>query len=94
MDYGLPKDIWAYKLILVWKAFGFFHMWHMLDLVLGKHFHTNFKSRADFYLVYGRYKTNIDALPISLIDSNVSLRWKQRKNKELGHVLCPVAFSR
>jgi hypothetical protein len=29
--------------------------------------------------------TNIDALPNSLMDSNVSLNWKQQKNKELGH---------
>jgi hypothetical protein len=27
-----------------------------------------------------------DALPSSLIDSNVILRWKQRKVQELGHV--------
>jgi len=26
-----------------------------------------------------------DALPSSLIDSNVSLKWKQQKGKELGH---------
>jgi hypothetical protein len=26
-----------------------------------------------------------DALPTPFIDSNVSLKWKQRKNKELGH---------
>jgi hypothetical protein len=30
-------------------------------------------------------KTHNDALPSSLIDSNVSLRWKQWKSKELGH---------
>jgi hypothetical protein len=27
-----------------------------------------------------------DGLPSSWIDSNVSLRWKQRKSQELGHV--------
>jgi hypothetical protein len=27
-----------------------------------------------------------DALPTPFIDSNVNLRWKQRKSKELGHV--------
>jgi len=26
-----------------------------------------------------------DALPSSLVDSNVSLNWKQRKSQELGH---------
>jgi hypothetical protein len=26
-----------------------------------------------------------DALPSSLIDSNASLKWKQRKSKESGH---------
>jgi hypothetical protein len=26
-----------------------------------------------------------DVLPSSLIDSNMSLKWKQQKNKELGH---------
>jgi hypothetical protein len=31
-------------------------------------------------------KLVIDALPSSLIDSNVNLRSKQRKDKELGHV--------
>ncbi len=30
--------------------------------------------------------TLLDVLPTSFIDSNVSLRWKQRKSKELGHV--------
>jgi hypothetical protein len=34
-------------------------MWQVLDLVIGKHFHTNFKSQADFFLVYGGYKINI-----------------------------------
>jgi hypothetical protein len=28
-----------------------------------------------------------DMLPSSLIDANVSLKWKQRKSKELGHAL-------
>jgi hypothetical protein len=32
-----------------------------------------------------------DALPSSLIDSNVSLRWKQRKSKELGYI--PLAHN-
>jgi hypothetical protein len=27
-----------------------------------------------------------DAFPTPFIDSNVSIRWEQRKNKELGHV--------
>jgi hypothetical protein len=36
--------------------------------------------------------TNIDALPSFLIDSNVSLRWKQWKDKELGHVPWLVAL--
>ncbi len=30
-------------------------------------------------------KEVIDALPTSFIDSNVSLRWKQQKSKELRH---------
>jgi hypothetical protein len=33
----------------------------------------------NFYYIY-------DVLPSSLIDSNVSLKWKQQKDKELGHV--------
>jgi hypothetical protein len=28
----------------------------------------------------------VDAIPSSLIHSNVNLRWKQWKSKELGHV--------
>jgi hypothetical protein len=27
-----------------------------------------------------------NTLPSSLIDSNVNIKWKQRKSKELGHV--------
>jgi hypothetical protein len=34
----------------------------------------------------------IDTLPSSLIDSNASLKWKQRKNKELGHASWFVAL--
>jgi hypothetical protein len=33
-----------------------------------------------------------DMLPSSLIDSNVSFKWKQWKNKELGHILWLVAL--
>jgi hypothetical protein len=33
-----------------------------------------------------------DTLPSSLLDSNVSLKWKHRKNKELGHALWLVAL--
>jgi hypothetical protein len=37
-------------------------------------------------------KIIIDMLPTSFIDSNVSLKKKQRKNKELGHVPWLVAL--
>ncbi len=35
-----------------------------------------------------------DALPSSLMDSNVSLNWKQRKSKESGHAPWLVALWR
>jgi hypothetical protein len=31
-------------------------------------------------------KNSSDALPSSLINSNMNLRWKQQENKKLGHV--------
>jgi hypothetical protein len=37
------------------------------------------------WLVLARFDCIGNALPSSLIDSNVSLRWKQQKSKELGH---------
>jgi hypothetical protein len=37
-------------------------------------------------------KPTSDALPSSLMDSNVSLNWKQQKSKELGHVPWFVAL--
>ncbi len=38
------------------------------------------------YIIRGKVVSS-DALPSSLIDSNVSLKWKQRKSKKLGHVI-------
>jgi hypothetical protein len=35
---------------------------------------------------HARFFNYYDALPSSLIDSNVSQKWKQRKSKELGDV--------
>jgi hypothetical protein len=34
-------------------------------------------------------QTPTDVLPSSLIDSNVNLRWRQWKNKKLGHAFWP-----
>jgi len=41
-----------------------------------------------FYLKWGMFS---DALLSSLIDSNVNMRWKQRKSKELG--TCSLAHN-
>jgi hypothetical protein len=32
-----------------------------------------------------KYGKDIDELPNSLMDSNVSMKWKHQKSKELGH---------
>jgi hypothetical protein len=37
-------------------------------------------------LIFSVINKYIDVLPSSLIDSNVSLKWKQRKSKESKHV--------
>ncbi len=37
--------------------------------------------------------TQNDALPTLFIDSNVNLKWKQRKSKELGHAPLFAALS-
>jgi hypothetical protein len=38
------------------------------------------------------YFISNDAFPSSLINSNVSLKWKQQENKELGHTPWLVTF--
>jgi hypothetical protein len=37
------------------------------------------------YVIDPDLNLTCDELPSSLINSNVNMRWKQRKNKELGH---------
>jgi hypothetical protein len=46
--------------------------------------HNNMVAQKYKILSLSQADMNIDVLPSSLIDSNVSLRWKQQKNKELG----------
>jgi hypothetical protein len=41
------------------------------------------KKHIDLWIIHTQL-TNPDTLPSSLIDSNVSLKWKQQKSKESG----------
>jgi hypothetical protein len=45
---------------------------------------------SHFLILFEPLLKSTNAFPISLIDSNVSLLWKQRKNKELGRA-CSLA---
>jgi hypothetical protein len=43
-------------------------------------------------LIFSVINKYIDVLPSSLIDSNVSLKWKQRKSKKSKHAFWFVAL--
>jgi hypothetical protein len=56
------------------------------------------KMEKKMFLFYYQEKKNLvatkfDALPSSWIDANVNLKWKQRKNQELGHAPWFIALS-
>jgi hypothetical protein len=53
------------------------HKWKHYLLVVGESF---FTPLDDMFIIA------LDVLPSSLIDSNVNLKWNQRKSKELRHV--------
>jgi hypothetical protein len=71
-----PKDIWYYQVFFKWTIDR-----SQLDLM-------PLQSGENSKLVGSPLIFEIsiiDVLPSSLIDSNVSLEWKQRKSKESGH---------
>jgi hypothetical protein len=63
------------------------HHFAHLHCPFSHHFFTlGFKSFMKLFYDFRVFFAKLDALPSSLIDSNVNLKWTHWKSKESGHV--------